>query len=143
MIDAQILDAMQTTLQALTWAKKVESENIIIGISETQDHEIPLIQIYDNGQTFRHEKGRVRVTWEIIVELVLKTSSAGTVNMRTLMDRRQEIEQAIGANVNLGIPGVINVLYSRNTPDIHIARPFYMTELVFQVDYYKRYVSDC
>jgi hypothetical protein len=143
MIDAQILDAFHVTFAALPWVKKVESENIIIGISETQDHELPLVQVYDNGQTFTHEKGRVRVTWEIIVELVLRSSSSTTVNMRTLMNRRQDLEQAMGENVNLGIPGVIAVKYTRNTPDIHVVRPFYMTELVFQVDYYKRYVSDC
>jgi hypothetical protein len=142
-IDAQILDAFQTTLESLPWGPKVESENIIIGLSDTQDHEHPLIQIYDNGQSFTHEKGRIRVRWEIIVELVLRSSSTTTINMRTLLNRRQEIEQAIGENVNLGISGVFNVLYLQNTPDIHLARPFYMTELTFVVDYYKPYVSNC
>lgn len=142
-IDRDILDAFQTTLEALPWAIKVESENIIIGISDTQDHEVPLVQIYDNGQTFTHEKGRVRVRWEIIVELILRSSSTNTVNMRDLLDKRQDIEQAIGANVNLGIPGVFNVLYIQNTPDIHLARPFYMTELTFAVDYWKPYVGNC
>lgn len=141
--DSAILDAMENTVKTLAWVKKVESENIRLEFSEVHDHEIPYVQIYDNGQTFTHQMGQVLVSWQIAVELALKSSSEGVVNMRTLLDKRQEIEQAIGANVNLGIPGVINVTYLQNTPDLNLVRPFYTTTLLFRVQYRKKYVSDC
>lgn len=141
--DSSILDALENTVKTLSWVKKVESENIRLEFTDIHDHEIPYIQIYDNGQKITHQMGQVLVNWQIAVELALKSSSTGTVNMRTLLDKRQEIEQVIGANVNLGIPGVINVTYMENTPDLNLVRPFYTTTLLFNVQYRKKYVSEC
>lgn len=141
--DSAILDALENTVKGIAWVKKVESENIRLEFSEVHDHEIPYVQIYDNGQTFTHQRGEVLVSWQVAVELALKSSSESVVNMRTLLDKRQEIEQAIGANVNLGIPGVINVTYLQNTPDLNLVRPYYTTTLLFNVQYRKKYVSEC
>lgn len=141
--DSQILDALQAQCATLPWVKKVETEEIKLGFSEMGDHEVPFIQIYDNGQVFEHQRGEILTRWQVAVELVLKSSFAETVNMRTLLDKRQELEQCIGSNVNLGVQGVINVLYLSNTPDIQVVKPFYVTTLLFEVVYRKRYVSDC
>jgi len=141
--DSQILDAMETQLKTLPWVKVVETENIKLGFSELGDHELPYIQVYDNGQVFEHQRGEILTRWQVAVELVLRSSSLDVVNMRTLLDKRQDVEQCIGANVNLGIAGVINVLYLSNTPDIQVVKPFYVTTLLFEVVYRKRYVSDC
>jgi len=141
--DSDILDALETQLKTLTWAKVVETENIRLSFSELGEHEVPYIQVYDNGQVFEHQRGEVLTRWQVAVELVLRSASENQVNMRTLLDKRQEIEQCIGSKVNLGIPGVINVLYLSNTPDIQIVKPFYVTTLLFEVVYRKRYVSDC
>jgi len=141
--DSAILDAIENRIKTLTWVKKVESENIRLEFSEVHDHEVPYVQIYDNGQSFTHQRGEILVDWQIAVELALKASSTSTVNMRTLLDKRQEIEQVIGAIPNLGIPGVIHVLYLQNTPDLNLVRPFYTTTLLFSVQYRKKYVSEC
>lgn len=141
--DSQILDAMETQLKSLPWVKVVETENIKLGFSELGDHELPYIQVYDNGQVFEHQRGEILTRWQVAVELVLRSSSLDVVNMRTLLDKRQDVEQCIGAKVNLGIAGVINVLYLSNTPDIQVVKPFYVTTLLFEVVYRKRYVSDC
>ena len=141
--DSSILDALETQLKTISWAKVVETENIRLGFSELGEHEVPFIQIYDNGQVFEHQRGEILTRWQIAVELVLRSASENQVNMRTLLDKRQDIEQNIGSKVNLGIPGVINVLYLSNTPDIQIVKPFYVTTLLFEIVYRKRYVSDC
>jgi len=141
--DSSILDAIETQLKTLTWAKVVETENIRLGFSDLGEHECPYIQVYDNGQVFEHQRGEILTRWQIAVELCLRSASENQVNMRTLLDKRQAIEQCIGSKVNLGIPGVINVLYLSNTPDIQIVKPYYVTVLLFEVVYRKRYVSDC
>ena len=141
--DSDILDAIEARLKTLTWAKVVESENIKLEFSEVQDHEIPYIQICDNGQKMIHQRGEILVNWQIAVELALKSSSENIVNMRTLLDKRQEIEQVIGAVPNLGIPGVIHVTYLQNTPVLNLIKPFYTTILLFNVQYRKKYVSEC
>lgn len=142
-IDSQILDAFESQLKELSWVKKVSSEEIILGFSETEEAEVPLIQVYGLGQRMIHERGRLKVSWTIIVELVLRSSYSNVVNMRTLLDRRQDIEQKIGSRVNLGVPSVINVLYNGNSDDIRLVKPYYVTELEFQVEYYKPYTGQC
>ena len=141
--DSSILDAIETQLKTISWAKLVETENIRLAFSELGEHEVPYIQVYDNGQVFEHQRGEILTRWQVAVELVLRSASESQVNMRTLLDKRQDIEQCIGSKVNLGIPGVINVLYLSNTPDIQVVKPFYVTTLLFEVVYRKRYVSDC
>jgi len=141
--DSEILDALETQLKTLSWVKVVETENIRLGFSELGEHEVPYIQVYDNGQVFEHQRGEILTRWQVAVELVLRSSSENLVNMRTLLDKRQDVEQCIGSKVNLGIAGVINVLYLSNTPDIQIVKPFYVSTLLFEVVYRKRYVADC
>lgn len=142
-IDSEILDALESTLTALPWVKKVNTEEIILGFSESEEHEVPLIQVYGLGQRIEMERSRIKTYWTIVVELVLRSSYSNSVNMRTLLDYRQEIEQAIGGNANLGIPGVIHVAYTGNSDDIRLAKPFYVTELEFEVQYYKPYTGFC
>lgn len=141
--DSDILDAIETQLMSLSWVKKIQTEEILLSFSELQEHEVPMIQVYDNGQVFEHQRGELLTRWQVAVEVVLRSSSENTVNMRTLLDRRQDVEQCLGAKVNLGIAGVINVLYLSNTPDIQVVKPFYVTTLIFEVVYRKRYVADC
>jgi hypothetical protein len=142
-IDSAILDALETTLKTLPWVKKVNTEEIILGFSETEQHEVPLIQVYGLGQRIEMERSRIKTYWTIVVELVLRSSYSNSVNMRTLLDYRQEIEQVIGGNANLGVPGVIHVAYTGNSDDIRLAKPFYVTELEFEVQYYKPYTGFC
>lgn len=142
-IDSLILDKLEESLETISWVKKVESENIIT-VFDSEDFQIPYIQIIGNGQNFQHERnGRIKVKWSIIVELVLKEKRAGTFNQRDLLNKRQDVEQAIGANVNLGINEVINVLYLSNLDDIGLVKPFYVTQLELSVEYYKPYSGFC
>ena len=142
-IDSAILDAIETQLKTIPWAKHVESENIKLSF-DADDFEIPLIQVFGNGQTNRVERnGRNEVTWSIIVELVLKEDRNNTYNQRDLLNKRQDIEQAIGSNPRLGIPEVLNVLYLSNQDDIGLVRPHFATQLEFSVVYHKRYAGFC
>ena len=142
-IDSAILDAFEASLKTIPWAKQVETENIKVSF-EAEEFDIPLIQAYGNGQQITVERnGRVRVNWSIIVELVLKEDRNNSYNQRDLLNKREDIEQAIGANVRLGIPEVINVLYLNNIDDIGIVRPFFVTQLEFNVQYHKQYAGFC
>lgn len=142
-IDSAILDAIENSLKTISWAKQVETEDIKVAF-DADDFEVPLIQVFGNGQLNQIERnGRNKVRWSIIVELVLKEDRNNTYNQRDLLNKRQEIEQAIGANVRLGIPEVINVLYLSNADDIGLVRPYFVTQLEFSVEYYKQYTGFC
>ena len=142
-MDRQILAALKAKLSELTWAKSVNYESPKLLFSDFRDHEIPGIQFYDGGQLITHEGPRVKCDWDIIIELVLKKKSSMTVNQLELMDYKHDIELKIGANVNLGIPGVIHAKYSNSVTDLHSVDGFYTATLTFSVMFYKDFTGTC
>lgn len=143
-IDKQIMLLIETRLNTLSWVKLVNWKKLRLSQSDFLDHEVPLIQFYDAGQLIEHESGRLRVTWNISVELVLKSTSSEEIDVEDLLDRRQEVEQCLGSqSTHLGIQGLQHLRYTGNEPDYLSISPFFITRLDFQALYYKSYVRDC
>lgn len=143
--DKYILRKFEEVLSELTWAKLVTWKNIRLAASEFRDHEIPCIQIYAPKQFHEHSQRRVLTTMIVHVELVLKQKVSGIVDIEECMDKRQEIEQKIGENVQLRLinSGIVHVKYVISEDDFHTIKPFYVTRLDFEVLYYKPYVGAC
>lgn len=143
-IDKDIMLHIETRLKTLSWVNLVSWKRIRLTTSDFMDHEIPLIQFYDNGQSITHEAARLRVEWNIAVELVLKSLSSNEIDVEDLLDRRQEVEQCLGAQeTHTGIPGFHHLRYLGNEPDYLSISPFFITRLDFQALYYKPYVRVC
>lgn len=143
-IDKDIMLHMEQRLLTLPWVKVVNWKRLRLVTTDFRDHEIPLIQFYDNGQTITHEAARIRVDWNISVELVMKSLATDEIDIEDVMDKRQEVEQCLGAQqTHLGVPGLIHLRYVGNEPDFLSIAPFYVTRLDFQAIYYKPYVRSC
>lgn len=141
-IDSQILDALDRVLITLPWAAKVETRNIKLGFSELREHEVPYVQAYGVMQNYVPDRTELTTTWRIQVDLVLHSSSAGTVDLRILNDRRQEVIETIGADPKLGI-AIIQITPVDSQDDIHIFEPYYFTTIAFDVLYRKPFVRPC
>lgn len=143
-IDKDIMLHIEDRLQTLTWVKLVNWKRLRLTSSDFLDHEIPLIQFYDNGQRLTHEAARLRVEWSISVELVLKSFATGEIDVEDLLDKRQDVEQCLGAqSTHLGIQGLQHIRYLSNEPDYLSVSPFFITRLDFEALYYKPYVRSC
>lgn len=143
-IDKQIMQLIETRLQTLPWVKLVNWKRLRLGSSEFRDHEIPLIQFYDAGQRITHEAARLRVEWNISVELVLKSFADNEIDIEDLLDKRQEIEQCLGAQeTHTGLQGLQHLRYTGNEPDFLSIAPFFITRLDFEALFYKPYVRNC
>lgn len=141
-LDKEILEALQAQLETnLTWAKKVEVDKVIIAYDQAE-FDTPYIQVFDNGQNIKHERARLVVKWNVVVELCIKENLNSTFNQGELLNYRQQIEQAIGSDVTLG-GKVINVLYLTNNSDIGLLRPNLISQQVFQIEYHKPYTGVC
>lgn len=142
-IDSTIMTTLEAKLATLSWVKLVTWKRIRLANSDFRDYEIPLIQFYDAGQQIAHEAARLQVTWNISVELVLKSYADGAVDMEDLLEKRQEVEQKIGEQPNLGIAGLLHFRYIGNEPDTFTILPYYYTRMDFQAIYYKPYKGNC
>lgn len=138
----EIFENLASTLSALPWVKTVEWERIRITETDIRDHEIPLIQIYDTGSQNEHQRGNVQSTLGISIELILKQTSLNTASQSELFDMVEEIENAIGGNINLGVSGVIHLRYVSNATDLHTIEPYYYAVLNFEA-IYNRLFSSC
>lgn len=149
-LESQIMAALQAQLKSLTWAKVVEYEKIKLLQTDFRANELPAIQFYDSGRTFRHLQGRIEATWAITIELVMKRTISDRVDQGILLDRSEAIERAIGDNVELGlnqatptVGNVVHVKYLNAISDLHTLEPFFISLLNFSVLYYKPYTGTC
>jgi len=121
----------------------VSFDKIKLATTDFQAHELPAVQIWDAGQLVVHEQGRAKKSWSLALELIMKSDITGEVNQKALFALRREIELALWAQPNLGIPGVIHLVYTGNMSDLHLLEPFYIARLDFTVLFYDSLTGTC
>ena len=121
----------------------VSFDKIKLATDDFAAHELPAVQIWDNGMLITHERGRVRKDWNLSLELIMKSEFTGAVDQKSLFELRREVEQALWAQPNLGIPGVIHMLYTGNISDLHLLEPFYIARIDITVQFYDSLVGSC
>jgi hypothetical protein len=137
-----IFDAIKAQLLAeITWAKSVEWENIRILSSDFGEHEIPRIQFYTVGTSFKPIQGQVQATTSIVIEVCLKSSTLGVVDQRDLFDKMNDVMLAMGKKANLWLPGVIHIRPLSDECDTHTIQPHFIGIMVFEVVYLTTYTG--
>lgn len=147
-IDRQIFENLNTVLSELLisnggWARSVREDFYLDGDSQVFDHEMPLIQITDEGQRLQHLRGRMEAWQEITVELWAQPTSSGGVTVGQMRDWRHEIERKIGDNVQLAIQQGLQMEYLGNIGPVRIRDNLHMTALFLEYHFYKPYTGLC
>lgn len=140
---SKISRAIVALLQEVPGVQEVEFDRVRIVTHDFDDLSIPAIQLIDVGEFVEHENGRVKKTWSIALELVLKESEHGAVSQEDLWNFGYKVERALWKQPNLGIKGVIHLQYQGNTTDLHLLKPYYVLKLDFDVIYYDSLVNYC
>lgn len=142
-VRSQIFDAFCAKLEAIPWVNTVAWDKVRIVASDIQAHEVPLIQVYAlRGQSI-HVGQKIQCNLQIFVELVLRQSDNQAVDQKQLFDYLEDIEQAIGANPNLGVPGMVHVKLLGDEIDLHTIDPFFYGRIAFEAIYHKNYSNNC
>jgi len=142
-IESDIIDKIVQIVDAVPAINYISFDKIKLATSDFQTHELPAVQIWDNGQTIAHERGRVQKGWNLSLELIMKSDIVGEVDQKMLFELRRTIEQALWAQPNLGIPGVIHLIYTGNISDLHLLEPFYIARIDFTVQFYDNLTGSC
>jgi len=142
-IESDIVDRVVAVTTAVAGVNYVSFDRIKLAISDFGAHELPAVQIWDNGQTIVHERGRVKKDWNLSLELIMKSDIAGVVDQKGLFELRRTIEQALWLQPNLGIPGVVHLIYTGNISDLHLLEPYYISRIDFSVQYYDNLTGSC
>ena len=142
-IETDIINALVAKLQTVTELKTINYDRINVTITDFMEHELPAVQLFDIGQTIQHNRGRSIVTWSMSIELIMKSLSTGTVSQLDLFELRRTIALALWDQPNLGVPGVIHLVYTGNITDLHTLEPYYIARLDFDVLYNDNLTGAC
>lgn len=143
-IESTIADALVSTISTGVPALKVVNfDRVRLAIEDFQSHEIPAVQLYDTGQIITHVRGQKEVTWNIALELIMKSSSSGNVDQKALWDLRRDIELVLWDSPNLNLPEVIHLMYTGNVTDLHLLEPFYIARMDFDVKFRDDLTGSC
>ena len=149
-MESDIFTNLKTRLEELTFLNLVEFENIRQQITDFRDHELTAIQFYDNGQNVRHEQGRVVKLWDIVLEMILKSTAEDPVTQGTVLDRKHDVERKIGAYVQLDLGSapasqgtMSHIKYVSAVTDLHFLRPYYLVNFNYQVEIRTPFVGEC
>lgn len=142
-IESNIADAIVAVLSAMSQIKTVNFDKVILTTSDFRDHELPAVQLWDVAQTIEHQRGRILVNWALSLELIMKSLTGGSVIQKDLWELRRTIQRALWANPNLGIPGVVHLVYTGNITDLHSVEPYYISRMDFDVQYYDDLTGSC
>lgn len=136
-IESDIVDKIVSIIETdVTSINYVSFDKIKLATSDFSAHELPAAQVWDNGMTIKHERGRVLKDWNLSLELVMKSEITGEVDQKALFELRRVIELALWNQPNLGIPGVVHMIYTGNISDLHLLEPFYIARVDFTVRFY-------
>lgn len=147
-IDRQVFENIKAAMEELLvanggWARSVREDFMLDGDTQTYEHEMPMIQITDEGQRLDHLRGRMETFQEITIEIWSQPSNFGGVNIGQMRDWRHEVELKIGEHVKLGIPSGLHFRYIGNSGVSRIRDNIYMTALFLEYQYYKPFTGVC
>lgn len=143
-IESDIIDAIVSVIQTdIPEVNYVSFDKIKLATSDFSAHELPAVQIWDSGATPQHERGRILVDWNLSLELIMKSEIEGVVDQKALFELRRKIQLALWNKPNLGIPGVVHLIYTANISDLHLLEPFYIARIDFAVRYYDTLTGSC
>jgi len=145
-----ILEKMKEKLLELAWVNTVDYEKIRLFESDFHEHELPLIQMYDQRERSKHVQGRTQVEWSVSVEVVMQSKETDIVDQGVLLDRKFEVKKKIGENVRLDLgqePATtgrfIHMAYRGSLTDLHLIPPMFMARLDFDALYEEPYTGIC
>lgn len=142
-IESDIIDKIVLILDAMPELNYVSFDKIKLATSDFSSFELPAVQIWDTGATIKHERGRALVTWGMSLELIMKSEITGEVDQKGLFELRRKIQLALWEKPNLGVPGVVHLIYTANISDLHLLEPYYIARIDFAVLYYDSLTGSC
>lgn len=149
-IQKKVFENLKTILETeISWANYVEYERIRLLTSEFNLHELPAIQIFDNGESATNLQALTENVLSISIEIVMTRSSTELVDQGLLLDRKLEVKRAVGKDPRLGIISTPSegafkhIQYVGGVTDLHSLDPHYLARLDFEALFTEPFVREC
>ena len=141
-IKQQIANAIVEKLKAIPTLKSVEFDRVRIRADDFTSVDCPAVQIIDIAETVQHEHSRAKKTWQLALEIVLRSTSDTPVSQIDLWSTQYAVERKLWSIPNLAIPGVIHLRYLGSQTDLHLLEPFYFVRMDIEALFYEPLTAD-
>ncbi len=146
----QIADALVARIELVTTAnlytqdvKVVAFDKVKLNIADYANHELPAVQLIDLSALYEHQMSRSKTSWQIAVEICMRTTTAlGVVEQGTLWDLQEDVVRSIMKVPNLGLNYVQHVKLLDALTDLHVLEPNYIATVGLEVLYYEPITRD-
>lgn len=138
-VERTILEKIKTLLTALPWVKVVKWDQVQpdpVGIDE---HELPCIQLIAGPAQVARQGANLREhNWDIVIELVMRTTEAGVVTQADLLDKKGEVEAAIDADPTVTVTGGMYHVIERGwEPDVLMVDAYMAVRILYTAKFLK------
>lgn len=142
--EALIIDKIKTLIEGLTWVQTVRVVDPLLSM-EVKEHEVPLVQINPQEQVLVAERNEALVRWGLLIELVLLADTDNPVDPYQLYEKIHDLWTNLGANYRLDAvtSGIIGLYPIGVSVDLHTVKPYYIGQMLFELQYRKAYVHSC
>ncbi len=130
-----IVERLTEVLSSIPAVKHVHNKRVRVNIEDWHDYELPAIQIYDAGDSAKHDRDYLTVDWLLNLELILKTTQRGVVDQTTLYDFRKSVIRSIWNSRKLGLSQISSIEYRKNQTGLHVLEPYYWSTLQIMIRY--------
>lgn len=143
--EALMLQQLKTIVDGVSWVKTVRVVDPVIAASQVSEYEVPFVQITPQEQPMTAERNDAIVRWAILVELVLLSDVDHPVDPYELYDKVNDLWRAFGEGYRLNsvVSGIIGLYPIGASVDLHLVKPYYIGQLLFELQYRKAYVHPC
>lgn len=134
---AKIAQRIIYFLSSVEGIRSINYDDVKILQDDFNDSELPALQFFGLKTRSVPEGVRRKLTWDISIEIVLKSTSSKGVKQSDLWNFETAVKNAIDSSGNLKIPGVISVLFLGDESDLHLIKPYYISRLDFAISFYE------
>ncbi len=141
-LKAQIAVKLVEQLQTITELKYVSFDRIRLSSHDFKDFELPAVQLYDVASPGVHQHRCLEVSWQVSLELIMRSNELGAVTQSIMWDMMEQIETVIWAKPKLDLSFTLGSQYIGWVTDLHMNdQQLYFARLDFAIPFHQMLVT--
>ena len=134
--------AMVSKLSEIADLKYIAFGIVRLGAGDFQIDEFPAVQIYNTEESRVHLHRCIQVDWGLNLEIIMRTTTSGEINLFDLLDLEDVIEQKLWSDPKLGLTSdFVHLLHNGSYTVLPLENDIYIQTIRLTARYLKRLVG--
>ena len=139
---SDIANAMVAKLNEIAALNYVQFGIVRMATDDFRMDEFPAVQIYNTDETRTHLHRCIQVDWNLNLEIIMRSTMDGAIDLHDLWDLEDTIESKLWENPKLGLTSeFIHLLHNGSYTVLPIENDIYIQTIRLTARYLKRLVG--